>query len=151
VLVGEAFGARSPVVPASPTTYLDVRLPPGASLALPPLAPELAVYAVEGALRIDGAVLPAQQMAVLPPGVTVTITGDQGARLVVVGGEPLGHRHMWWNFVSSRADRIQQAAADWEAGRFAGVPGESESIPLPAHRFVAPPAPAGEGPAPQYL
>jgi redox-sensitive bicupin YhaK (pirin superfamily) len=151
VLVGEAFGARSPVVPASPTLYLDVQLGPGTSLQLPPLADEMAIYSVTGGLAMDGASLPGQQMTVLETGQPVRVTAHEAARFVVVGGEPLGHRHMWWNFVSSRAERIQQAAADWEAGRFPGVPGETESIPLPEHRFVAPPAPAGNGPAPQYL
>jgi redox-sensitive bicupin YhaK (pirin superfamily) len=151
VLVGEAFGVRSPVQPASPTLYLDVQLSPGATLELPPLAQEMALYPIGGTLQIDGAPLPVQQMTVLEPGLPVRIAAQDAARFVVVGGEPVGHRHMWWNFVSSRADRIQQAAADWEAGRFAGVPGETEFIPLPAHRFVAPPAPAGNGPPPQYM
>ena len=156
VLVGEAFGLRSPVVPASPTVYLDVRLASGGQLELPALAPELAVYLVDGTVRVAGEEVGAQRMVVLPAGQAVTLAADAGARFVVVGGEPLGPRHMWWNFVSSRADRIQQAAADWEAGRFAPVPGEHEFIPLPEHRFVSPPAAAAApapaaGPGPQYL
>ncbi|AEG92601.1 pirin family protein [Ramlibacter tataouinensis] len=157
VLVGEGFGMRSPVEPASPTLYLDIRLPAGARLELPPLAAEMAVYPVAGELRLDGAPLPARQMAVLHPDAGVRLEAVADARLAVIGGEPLGPRHMWWNFVSSRPERIQQAAADWEAGRFGRVPGETEFIPLPEHRFVAPPAaaavapPPGAGPGPQYL
>ena len=137
VLVGEAFGVASPVQPQSPTVYLDVQLPAGGVLVLPALAPELAVYAVEGNLLVDGQPLAAGLMAVLAPGVATRIGAVQAARLAVVGGEPLGPRHMWWNFVSSRKERILQAAADWEAGRFDAVPGESEFIPLPAQRFAA--------------
>jgi redox-sensitive bicupin YhaK (pirin superfamily) len=139
VLVGEAFGARSPVAPSSPTTYLDVSLPAGEGLGLPPLASQLAVYPVQGTVLLDGQEIPAQQMAVLEPGVTTRLEARSDARLVVVGGEPLeGPRHMWWNFVHSDPARIVQASADWEAGRFAPVPGETESIPLPERRFVAP-------------
>ncbi len=157
VLVGDAFGARSPVQPASPTLYLDVQLPAGGLLELPALATELAVYPVSGALQLDGAPLAPHRMVVLQPGAGVVLQskGGEAARLAVVGGEPLGPRHMWWNFVSSRPERIQQAAADWEAGRFGRVPGETEFIPLPEHRFVVPaaataPAP-GAGPAPQFM
>ncbi|RYY94524.1 MAG: pirin family protein [Comamonadaceae bacterium] len=138
VLVGDAFGARSPVAPASPTLYLDVELPRGGVFDLPSLAAELAVYPVQGELTLDGE--PAQRrMLVLQPGVTARIQADGPARFVVVGGEPLGPRYMYWNFVSSRKDRILQASADWEAGRFPVVPGDDrESIPLPPTRFTPP-------------
>ncbi|MEJ7929417.1 pirin family protein [Ramlibacter sp. AN1015] len=152
VLAGEAFGVRSPVVPSSPTTYLDVRLGDGQALDLPPLASELAAYAAEGTLLLDGRPVPAQQMVVLPPGVAVQLQGRGATRVCIVGGEPLdGDRHIWWNFVHSKPERIRQAAADWEAGRFDPIAGETEFIPLPRHRFIAPPAPAGQGADPQYL
>ena len=158
VLVGEAFGAASPVQPASPTLYLDVQLPAGGRLVLPPLAAEIALYAVDGDFAVDGQQVPPYTMVVPQPS-GAELTSARGVRLAVVGGEPLGQRHMWWNFVSSRAERIHQAAADWEAGRFARVPGETEFIPVPEHRFVAPPAPAaaatartpGTGPGPQFM
>ncbi|HSW19506.1 MAG TPA: pirin family protein [Ramlibacter sp.] len=159
VLVGEAFGARSPVKPSSPTVYLDVQLPAGARLTLPPLASELALYAVSGELSLDGEPALARHMQVLTTGAGCEIEALSDTRIAVVGGEPLdGPRHMWWNFVHSDPDRIRQAAADWEAGRFARVPGETEFIPLPEHRFVVPsaseqaaaPAPAA-GPGPQFL
>ena len=139
VLVGEAFGARSPVQPASPTLYLDVALPQGGAFELPPLAAELAVYPVQGTMRLDGEAVAARQMLVLEPGATARIEADGAARLVVVGGDPLGERFMYWNFVSSRKDRILQASADWEQGRFGVVPGDdSEFIPLPPTRFTPP-------------
>ena len=90
------------------------------------------MYAVQGALQIDDRPLPARAMAVLDPGLPVQLAAPAGARLVVVGGDALdGPRHMWWNFVSSRKERIAQAAADWEAQRMGSVPDETEFIPLP--------------------
>ncbi len=141
VLIGEAFGRQSPVRTFAPTLYLDIRLPAGVTLALPAICDEMAVYAVQGDLSIDGAAQPARTMALLTPAAAANITaaggGDGAARLVVIGGAPLdGPRHMWWNFVSSRKERIVQAADDWEAGRFDRVPGETEFIPLPERRFT---------------
>ena len=138
VLVGSAFGASSPVQAFSQTLYLDVKLPAGASIELPALAPEMAVYAVQGELAVDGDTLAESRMAVLQ-GPPCTITAAQEARFVVIGGEPLdAPRHLWWNFVSSRKDRIIQASADWEAQRMGHVPGETEFIPLPPTRFTPP-------------
>jgi redox-sensitive bicupin YhaK (pirin superfamily) len=118
VLVGEAFGMRSPV-PAFPgTVYVDVTLPPGASIELPVLAPELALYPVRGggAGGRPGDIRPGN-MAVLEPQ-PFTLASAAGARLVLTGGEPLdGPRHLWWNFVSSRRERIVQASADWQDQR----------------------------------
>lgn len=137
VLAGEAFGAVSPVQPASPTLYLDVRVPAAGRLVLPALAAECAVYAVEGDLAVNGERVPPYTMAVLDAaGAELTTTA--GARLAVIGGAPLGPRHMWWNFVSSRKERILQASEDWQAQRFAPLPGEHEFIPLPPTRFTPP-------------
>jgi redox-sensitive bicupin YhaK (pirin superfamily) len=139
VLVGEAFGAHSPVPALSPTLYLDVWLPAGGRMDLPPLAPELAIFPVEAAIELDGEPLPERQMAVLQPGSPVSVSAPKGARLVVIGGAPLdAPRHMWWNFVSSRKDRILQASADWEAMRMGTVPGDLDFIPLPPTRFTPP-------------
>jgi len=139
VLIGEAFGASSPVAVFSRTLYLDVTLPAGGSIELPALAPELALYPVLGELSVDGEALAAQAMAVLQPGQSTVVTASGPARFVVIGGEPLdAPRHMWWNFVSSRKERIIQASADWEAQRMGQVPGEHEFIPLPATRFTPP-------------
>ena len=138
VLVGEAFGERSPVVPASPTLYLDVELPAGGVFALPPLAAEMAVYPVRGDLRMDGEAMLAHQMLVLEPAATARIEASGPARFVVVGGDPIGPRYMYWNFVSSSKERILQASDDWAQGRFGRVPGETEFIPLPPTRFTPP-------------
>ena len=136
VLVGAAFGQCSPVATLSPTLYLDVQLPAGGVLELPALAPQQAVYAVQGELQVEGQVLPAQQMAVLEVQ-AVRLAARAATRLVVIGGAPLdAPRHMWWNFVSSRRERIAQAAQDWQAQRLGQVPGESEFIPLPEQRFL---------------
>ena len=132
VLVGEAFGARSPVPALSRTLYLDVSLPAGGRMELPALAVEQALYVVEGGMEADGEPVPAQRMAVLAGAGPFALFAPRGARLVVVGGDPLdAPRHMWWNFVSSRKDRILQASADWQAMRMGRVPGDDEFIPLP--------------------
>jgi len=138
VLVGEAFGARSPVVPASPTLYLDVALPQGGTFELPPIAAELAAYPVHGALALDGQPMLPHQMLVMEPGATARIEASGPARFVVVGGDPIGRRYLYWNFVSSRKDRILQASEDWAGGRFGRVPGETEFIPLPPTKFTPP-------------
>jgi len=136
VLVGEAFGARSPVATLSETLYLDIHLPAGARFELPALAPERAVYAVDGSLRIDGEALAQHAMAVLPEGRGVVLEAEAPVRLAVIGGAPLdGPRYITWNFVSSRRERILQAGEDWAAQRMGHVPGETEFIPLPGHPF----------------
>jgi redox-sensitive bicupin YhaK (pirin superfamily) len=138
VLVGDAFGLRSPVPAMSPTTYLDVALRAGGRFELPPLAAELAIYALDQPLVVDGDRVEAHTMAVLAPGATVRVEAPQAARFAVIGGDKLdAPRHMWWNFVSSRRERIVQASADWEAQRMGDVPGEHEFIPLPPARFAA--------------
>jgi len=133
VLVGEAFGQASPVAVLSPTLYLDLALTAGDALPLPQAA-ERAVYAVEGALRLDGTPLPLHTMVVLDAGDEPMLSADEDSRAVLIGGEPLGPRHIWWNFVSSRKERIVQAADDWAEQRFPAVPGETEFIPLPERR-----------------
>lgn len=137
LLVGEAFGQRSPVHTFESTLYLDVQLPAGGRLDLPALAPEMAVYVVQGGLLVDDQAVPAQTMVVLDT-TAVRLSASEPTRLVVIGGAALdAPRHMWWNFVSSRRERIAQAAADWQAQRLGQVPGETEFIPLPEKRFSA--------------
>ena len=141
VLVGEAFGALSPVQPAAPTLYLDVQLSDGGALDLPPLAPEMALYPVQGAVTVNGHAVDSGAMAVLEPDAPVRLLAAGATRLAIVGGAPLdGPRYLWWNFVSSRRERILQASADWEAQRMGGIAGDPEFIPLPPTRF-APPEP----------
>lgn len=130
VLVGQAFGAASPVATFSPTLYLHIDLQAGASLRLPALVEEMALYAVDGPVQVDGQELPAHQLAVLA--VDSVLQAAQPTRCMVVGGARLdGPRFLWWNFVSSRRERITQAAQDWRDQRNAAIPGETELIPLP--------------------
>jgi len=136
LLVGQAFGATSPVRTASPTLLIDARLAPGDAFPVPPAA-ERALYGVDEAFRLDGERVPPQTLVVLSPGEEPLLSADAHCRVALIGGEPLGERQVWWNFVSSRKARIVQAADDWAAGRFATVPGETEFIPLPAHRPTA--------------
>jgi redox-sensitive bicupin YhaK (pirin superfamily) len=133
VLVGEAFGVVSPVAVRSPTLYLDIELGAGDAFPLPP-ALERAVYVVDGDAQLDGEDIPPGRMVVLAEGDEPMLSADAQARVVLIGGAPLGHRHIWWNFVSSRPERIVQAADDWAAQRMGAVPGEAEFIPLPEKR-----------------
>lgn len=131
VIIGEAFGATSPVAVRSRMLYLDCRLPAGAVLALPPDEEELACYVVEGEIRIDGEDCPAGVMAVAAPGARLRLDAVSGGRVMVLGGTPVGRRYVWWNFVASSRERIERAKEDWTAGRFGKVPGDDEFIPLP--------------------
>ena len=132
LIAGEAMGLRSPACVASPTIYLDAVLAPGAAFTLPAEHEETAVYAAIGGLRLDGEPLPERSMAILAPGRRVRVEAPQGGRAMVLGGQAAdGERHIWWNFVSSDPARIEAAKADWKAGRFDPVPGETEVIPLP--------------------
>jgi redox-sensitive bicupin YhaK (pirin superfamily) len=131
VLIGSAFGLASPVPTLSPTLYVDIALPAGAALKLPNAAQERALYSIDNPFTLDGETVPAGMMVVLPDGLEPVLQAGQGARVMMIGGAPLGHRFMWWNFVSSRKERITQAGDDWAAQRFERVPGETEFIPLP--------------------
>ena len=136
VLVGAAFGRRSPVQTFADTLYLDVDAAAQSELALPAAEDrpqqERAVYSVDRPLRIGGVEVPAHTLAVLAPGAAARIEAPAGARYVVVGGEPLdGHRVIWWNFVASSRERIEAAKDAWRQQRMGAVPGEQEFIPLP--------------------
>lgn len=131
VLIGSAFGLSSPVPTLSPTLYIDMVLPAAGTLTVPNAAQERALYSVDNPFTLDGEPVPAGVMVVLAEGQEPTLRAEQGARVMLIGGEPLGHRFMWWNFVSSRKERITQAGDDWQSQRFERVPGETEFIPLP--------------------
>ena len=133
VLVGRAFGVDSPVAVRSPTLCVDIALQTADALPLP-LATERALYVVDGVVQLDGVTLSPQTMTVLAAGDEPLLSADGPARVVLIGGDPLGPRHLWWNFTSSRKERIRKAAGDWAAGRFDPVPGETEFIPLPENR-----------------
>ncbi len=134
VVIGEAYGAESPVRTASETLYFEVRLDAGASLELP--APdELGIFVVEGDVAVGGSKLPPGGLAVLQPGAAATLSASSSAHVMVCGGAALeGERIVWWNFVSSSRERIEQAKRDWRDGRFEPVPGEDDFIPLPEKR-----------------
>jgi redox-sensitive bicupin YhaK (pirin superfamily) len=132
VIAGSAFGATSPVSMVSPWFYAEVTLQPGHSAPLDADHEERAIYLVEGAVTIAGDRFEAPRLLVFRPGDRITVVAEQPTRMMFLGGDALeGPRHIWWNFVSSSKERIEQAKADWKAGRFGPVPGEHEFIPLP--------------------
>jgi len=134
LIAGEAFGLASPVHTFSPMFYFDARLAAGATIELPGDPPERGVYLLEGAVEIAGETFSASRLLVFRPADRIHLRATVPTRLLALGGEPMeGPRHIWWNFVSSSKDRIEQAKADWKGGRFGLVPGdEREFIPLPA-------------------
>ena len=131
VIMGSAYGAVSPVTVHSPTIYLEVRLPPRATFTIPAELSERAVYVVTGAIQIDGHAYAAGTLAVLRPNAAAPLIATAESRVMVIGGEPVGPRHIWWNFVASTEDRIERAKLDWQHERFPHVPGDAERIPLP--------------------
>lgn len=133
LIAGEAYGRRAPVKTFGPMFYAHGALKPGAALDAPAPGPERAFYLADGAGEIAGEPIEAGTMAVIADGAEARFEARAECQLMVLGGAPVdGPRHIWWNFVSSRKDRIEQAQRDWKAGRFDKVPGdEAEFIPLP--------------------
>jgi len=132
LIAGTLFGLRSPVETLSNMFYADARLQPGATLTLDDEHAERAIYVYEGHLEIDGQPFDAGRLLVLRSKRRVQALAPRAARALLLGGAPLdGVRHVWWNFVSSSAERIQRAADQWRGGGFARVPGDDEFIPLP--------------------
>jgi redox-sensitive bicupin YhaK (pirin superfamily) len=132
LILGSLFGETSPVRTPWETFYAEAVLAPGAILPLDAAYDERAIYVVAGAIDIAGDLFEAGRLLVFRPGDRISVLAVSQARLMLLGGDPMdGPRHIWWNFVSSRQERIEEAKADWRAGRFAGVPQEDEFIPLP--------------------
>jgi len=132
VMIGALYGVRSPVKTLSELFYADVDLAAGARLEIPAEHADRGIYIVSGALALDGKSFAEHQLLVLRQGAVTTVTAEQPTRLLLLGGAKLeGERHIWWNLVSSAQARIDQAKADWKAGRFPPIPGETEFIPLP--------------------
>ncbi len=132
IIAGSLFGKTSPVKSFSTLFYADATLQPGASLPLDNEHEERAVYLLEGAVEIAGQLFKPGRLLVFSSGDTIAVKAIAAARMLLLGGEPLdGPRYLWWNFVSSSRERIEQAKAEWHAGRFAPVPGDAEFIPLP--------------------
>jgi hypothetical protein len=133
VIMGTAFGRASPVATYSPTLYLEIEMPQGARFVLPAGHAECAAYVVSGLVQIGGKDHTDGVMAVARAGAAPLLAAVAASRVMVIGGAPLGPRHIWWNFVSSSKNRIEQAKRDWVEGRFEKVPGDDEFIPLPDH------------------
>jgi len=142
LIAGTGFGAVAKVKTHSPMVYAHWELTAGARAGVPADHPERAIFIAKGEVEVDSHSYIEGQMLVFAPGDTVVVTAVQNSTVMVLGGEPLGERHLWWNFVSSSKDRIEQAKADWKAGR----------IPLPQHdhdEYI--PLPDDPPPAPQPL
>lgn len=131
VIIGEAYGRKSPVMSHSSTLYLDCRLPKDSELVLPESYRELAAYVVSGDVQIDRHAYSNGVMAVARPETPIRLTANKDSHVMVIGGDPVGDRHIWWNFVSSSKDRIEKASAEWKKRLFDDIPGETEFITLP--------------------
>ena len=139
LIAGEGWGLRSPVAVSSPLFYADAILAPGARLPLPDQHEERGAYVVQGSVEVAGTRFEAGRMLVFRPGDALALTaGPDGARLLMLGGATMdGPRYLFWNFVASSRERLEQAKEDWKAGRFGTVPGdEKEFIPLPEGRVT---------------
>jgi len=131
LIAGKANGYTSPVKTFSPMVYLDVQFSAQSSFRLDDSYTELAVYPLTSGLVVDGISLEPNQMVILTSDRKVEISANQSAHCMIFGGEPVGKRYKWWNFVSSSLERIEQAKSDWKSDKFDRVPLESEFIPLP--------------------
>jgi redox-sensitive bicupin YhaK (pirin superfamily) len=133
IVIGEFGGVRSPVATASDTLYADIRLAAGARVKIPADAEERAIYILEGSVVISGDRFQPDRLLVFRPGDEIVVSSENGAHFMLFGGASLGSkRYIWWNFVSSSKERIEQAKQEWKTGRFDIVPGdEEEFIPLP--------------------
>ncbi len=132
IIAGKSFGVASKVEMVSDWFYVEVALDAGMSAPLDADHEERAIYLVDGEVEIAGDKFTAPRLLIFRPGDRITVKALQRTRMMFLGGSALeGPRHIWWNFVSSSKERIEQAKADWKAGRFEHVPGEHEFIPLP--------------------
>jgi redox-sensitive bicupin YhaK (pirin superfamily) len=149
LIAGDAFGLRNDVKTHSPLFYLHVVLQAGARFGLPRGYPERGAYVAKGLVEVNGRAYGLGQLLVFTPGLDPVLVASEPSILMLLGGEPLGERFIWWNFVSSRRERIEQAKADWQAGRIALPPNDNaEFVPLPQDKT----RPAGGGsPPPQAL
>ena len=134
VLAGRAYGTEAPVRVFADTLYVAIDLDADAQLELDASHPQRALYVLDGDAQLDGADIPPRHLLVLDPGVRHALRAKTPLKAMLLGGEPLdGPRHLWWNFVSSSQERIEQAKLDWREGRFGQVPGDDEFIPLPEY------------------
>ena len=133
VIMGSLWGSTARTTQHSPTIYAEIVLAPGGAIPIDSEAEERAVMLVGGEARIDGVALKLYDLAVLAPDQVMRLSSERGGRVMLLGGAAIGSpRHVWWNFVSSSRERINQAKDDWRQGRFPKVPGdEDEFIPIP--------------------
>jgi redox-sensitive bicupin YhaK (pirin superfamily) len=132
VIAGRGYGLESPVEVYADTFNIAVDLDADAEVPIDERHVERALYVLEGDAQLDGSDIPARQLVLLDPGVRHRLRAKTPLKAMLLGGEPLdAHRHVWWNFVSSSRERIEQAKQDWVEGRFGQVPDETEFIPLP--------------------
>jgi redox-sensitive bicupin YhaK (pirin superfamily) len=138
LVVGSAFGKTSPVQTASEMIYADIALEAGAAIPIDATHEERGLYLVSGNVEIAGDRFGPGQLLVLRPGDAISFRAATPARFLLLGGAPMdGPRYIWWNFVSSRKERIEQAKAEWKSGKFDTVPGDAEEfIPLPEEAKV---------------
>ncbi len=135
LIAGEAFGEKSPVHTLSPLVYLHVHLDAGSSFSLPDNYSELGIYVAKGELNVTGESYLPGHLVVFKKNESPKIFAKTPCTLMLLGGEPLGDRHIWWNFVSSRKERIEQAKEDWKEGRIKLPPADNkEFIPLPVDK-----------------
>ncbi|MBZ4192268.1 pirin family protein [Niabella beijingensis] len=148
LIAGDAYGLRNDVRIKSPLFYLHVVLEEGSTFGPPKGHPERGMYIVKGSIEISGNLYQAGQMVVFTPGAEPLMIAKENTTLMLLGGEPLGERFIWWNFVSSRKERIEQAKEDWKQGRIILPPNDNkEFIPLPDDKSK----PAGGPPKPEPL
>jgi hypothetical protein len=148
LIAGNAYGLSNGVKTHSSLFYLHVILNAGARFGLPAEHKERAIYITKGSVEISGTFYPSGKMLVFSTGVDPVIIAKEHTTLMLMGGEPLGERYIWWNFVSSRKERIEQAKADWKEGRIVLPPNDnSEFIPLPENNWK----PAASPPPPEAL
>lgn len=131
VVIGSAYDVVSPVRTLADALYLHIDIAAGAAIELPSGVDELGVFVVSGEVEIGDTLIGEGTMGVLRRGASGALRAAGASRLIVIGGESMGEREIWWNFVSSRPERIEQAKRDWRESRFARVPGDDEFIPLP--------------------
>jgi redox-sensitive bicupin YhaK (pirin superfamily) len=148
LIAGNAYGLRNDVKTHSPLFYVHVNLQQGARLPLPKEHSERGAYIAKGAIEVSGITYTMGQMIVFSKGEEATILAKEPTTIMLLGGEPVGERFIWWNFVSSRKERIEQAKADWKEGRILLPPTDnSEFVPLPDDRS----RPAASPPPPEPL
>ncbi|HZY79732.1 MAG TPA: pirin family protein [Cyclobacteriaceae bacterium] len=148
LIAGNAFGLRNDVKTHSPLFYLHVILDANTTFGLPKEHSERAIYIVKGSIEVGGRTYGQGQMLVFTKGVDPQVVSKEATTLMLLGGEPLGERFIWWNFVSSRRERIDQAKADWKAGRIVLPPNDNhEFVPLPEDKS----RPSSSPPSPQAL